>query len=219
MYAENRRHERKPGIIDLLKKRFIISRIIDLSKYEKENKFLEGTGSMVLDRNKKLSYACLSPRTHVELLDKFCALMNYQPVVFKAVDLNGAAIYHTNVMMCVAEEYIVICLDSIPDKTEREKVIGAIKTSGKELISIDFEQMNHFAGNMLQVENNKREKLLVMSTQSFNALTDEQVKKLQSYNTIIHSSLDVIESNGGGSARCMMAEVHLPIQTSPSTLP
>jgi hypothetical protein len=137
--------------------------------------------------------------------------MKYQPVLFSATDASGKAIYHTNVMMCVADKYIVICLDSVTDQTEKEYVINTIKKSGKEVIAITLEQMNHFAGNMLQVENKDGEKILVMSSQAYSSLTEDQKDKLLSFNRIIHSPLHTIETNGGGSARCMMAEVHLPV--------
>jgi hypothetical protein len=210
MYAHNRRLERKPGVLDKIKDRFSVKKIIDLSKYEDKEQYLEGTGSMVLDRNKKIAYAGLSPRTNKELFLQFCKEMHYQPVTFHATDQNGHAIYHTNVMMCVADRYIVICLDCIIDKEERRKVESSILDSGKEIIDITPGQMNHFAGNMLQVNDSEGKKLLVMSTQAYRSLTALQIKKLEAYNEIIHSSLNAIETNGGGSARCMMAEVHLP---------
>ena len=210
MYAVNRRWERKPPILAELARKFLIRRTVDLSPYEREGLFLEGTGSMVLDREHKIAYACLSPRTAKEVLEDYCTKMGYRAVAFTAVDGNGQAIYHTNVMMCVADRYVVICLDSLPVKEERETVLDSIRDSGKECIEISLEQMNHFAGNMLQVKNTKDEPLLVMSTQAFSSLHPAQLEKLQGYNKIVHSPLTTIESNGGGSARCMMAEVHLP---------
>jgi hypothetical protein len=210
MYAHNRRLERKPNVLEKIKDRFTVSHILDLSDHENQEKYLEGTGSMVLDRQKKIAYACLSPRTDKDLLTEFCNKMNYQPVVFTAVDKKGKQIYHTNVMMCVGDQYIVICLESISDAEERTMVAATIKNSGKEIIEISVAQMNQFAGNMLQVYNSKGEKFLVMSTCAYHSLTDKQIKTLTSYNKIIHSPLDTIEINGGGSARCMMAEVHLP---------
>jgi hypothetical protein len=212
MYAVNRRAERKDHVLKKIAERFLISKKIDLSRYENEDIFLEGTGSLVLDRDNKIAYACLSPRTHEKALADFSWQTGYTPVLFHAVDGNGRAIYHTNVMMCVADAYIVICLDSIPGKTEKEKVIATINKTGKEIIDITLEQMNHFAGNMLQIENKEGKKLLVMSTQACESLTAEQKKKLNSFNPIIHSPLTTIETNGGGSARCMMAEVHLPVK-------
>ena len=212
MFAPNRREERKPAVLATIGSKFRIERKIDLSVYESSNIFLEGTGSMVLDREKKIAYACISPRTDFEVLTDFCEKMQYQAVVFDAFDQQLRPIYHTNVMMCVADKYVVICLESIPSDTEREDLISSITGSGKEIIPISFEQMNRFAGNMLQVQNEKGEKLLVMSSAAYRALTAEQVQKLSAFNRIIHSPLASIEANGGGSARCMMAEVHLPLQ-------
>ncbi|MBL7740501.1 MAG: amidinotransferase [Chitinophagaceae bacterium] len=212
MYAVNRRAERKQHVLDKIAERFQVSKRIDLSGYESENIFLEGTGSMVLDRDHKIAYACLSPRTNEKVLNDFCKQMGYKACLFHATDANDRDIYHTNVMMCVADKYIVICLDSIKDENEKISTIDTIKKTGKEIIEITLDQMNRFAGNMLQVENKQGEKLLVMSSQAYESLTDEQKKKLASYNTIIHSPLTTIETNGGGSARCMMAEVHLPVR-------
>jgi len=209
MFAVNRRHERKPPVLQQLQQSFAINHTIDLTGYENTNQFLEGTGSMVLDRDYKIAYACLSPRTSQPVLLDFCSQLHYLPVIFSAVDANGKAIYHTNVMMCVADRYVVICLESIPDQKEQKMVQDTIRKSGKELIVISFEQMNCFAGNMLQVNNSRGEKLLILSTQAYSALQPDQVKKLEQYNRILHSPLTTIETNGGGSARCMMAEVFL----------
>ncbi|HEX3025310.1 MAG TPA: arginine deiminase-related protein, partial [Chitinophagaceae bacterium] len=166
-------------------------------------------GSMVLDRENKIAYACLSKRTEKKLLEKFCQAFNYSHVAFIAVDKQQNPIYHTNVMMSVADKYVVICLDSIKDSFEKEKVITAIKNSGKEIIEISYDQMNHFAGNMLQVKNRNDKNLLVMSTQAFKNLDAEQIQKLQSFNRIIDADISTIETHGGGSARCMMAEIFL----------
>ena len=211
MYAVNRRAERKQHVLEKIAEKFSINKKIDLSEYEKENVFLEGTGSMVLDRDNKIAYASLSPRTNEKVLEDFCRQMEYIAVLFHAVDGNGKAIYHTNVMMCVADKYVVVCFDAIPDDEEKIKIINALLQTGKEIIDISLDQMNHFAGNMLQIENKEGEKLLVMSTQAYDSLTGEQKAKLESFNRIIHSPLTTIETNGGGSARCMMAEVHLPV--------
>ncbi len=212
MFAANRRKERKPHVLEAIRKKFRTSHIIDLSQYENEQRFLEGTGSMVLDRENKIAYACLSARTDAGLLQEFANKMGYAPVAFTAVDSTGQEIYHTNVMMCVADKFVVICLDSISNEGERTLVIETIRKSGKQIIDISFEQMNHFAGNMLQVHNGLGEKMLVMSSQAYNALTPAQVQTFESFNPILHSKLDTIETNGGGSARCMMAEVHLPLK-------
>ncbi|MES2003426.1 MAG: arginine deiminase-related protein [Bacteroidota bacterium] len=212
MFAVNRRKERKQHVLEAIRQKFNISRTIDLSAYETDNLFLEGTGSMVLDRVHKIAYACLSQRTDIHLLNTFCEQMGYRPVSFHAVDEAGNPIYHTNVMMCVADEYVIICLNSIPDNTEEKILTQSILETGKELIEISFDQLNHFAGNMLQVHNKKNEKFLVMSSQAFDSLTEMQKMRIEKYNPIIHSDITTIETNGGGSARCMMAEVFLPLR-------
>ena len=211
MFASTRRAERKEHVLEEIDRRFRITNKIDLSHYEKKNLFLEGTGSMVLDRENKIVFACLSPRTNKKVLDDFCNKMNYEPVSFTAVDISGMPIYHTNVMMCVADRYVVICLDSIINHDEKARVTEAIQKTGKEIIDISYQQLSAFAGNMLQIENRQGEKLLVMSTQAYRSLTEKQVQKLNTYNRVIYASLTAIESTGGGSARCMMAEIHLPV--------
>jgi hypothetical protein len=212
LFAENRRAERKENILKDIEKKFRISRTIDLSHFEKEGLYLEGTGSMVFDRDNKLAYACLSPRTDKKVLKFFCDRMGYRQMTFKAVDANNEAIYHTNVVMCVADKYVVLCLDALPQTEEKDWIIATIQKSRKEPILISMEQMNRFAGNMLQVHNAKKERLLVMSSQAYGSLTPEQITTLSGYNRILHSPLTTIETFGGGSARCMMAEIHLPLQ-------
>ena len=209
MFALNRRQERKPQLIKSLKAKFNTSTVVDFTHHEKNNRFLEGTGSLVLDRGFKIAYACLSPRTDIDVLDEFCRSMKFLPVAFEAFDESGKAIYHTNVMMCVAEQYVVIYLESITDPHQRESVISAINMTAKKIISITIKQMNHFAGNMLQVQNSKGKKFLIMSSQAYQSLSAQQIKELKKYNAILHSPLDAIEANGGGSARCMIAEVFL----------
>jgi hypothetical protein len=209
MFAANRRLERKPHVIEAISKKFVIQQIIDLTAYEQQQLFLEGTGSMVLDRENKIAYACLSPRTNEVVLKDFCNQLNYTPVVFHARDANGGDIYHTNVMMCVAKQFVIICLASIPAQ-EREEVISTLQKTNKEIIDITLAQMNAFAGNMLQVTNKQGKDFLVMSSSAYNALTNEQIAAIEHYNSILHSGLTTIETNGGGSARCMMAEVFLP---------
>lgn len=209
MFAENRRAERKEHVVEAISQKFEVREKIDLTAWEKQSAFLEGTGSMVLDRENKIAYACLSPRTHATVMNEFCNRMGYKPVMFASTDESGKPVYHTNVMMCVADRYVVICLDSIRDTSERKKVEETILDTGKEIITISMEQMNRFAGNMLQVKNKSGEKLLVMSSQAFSSLTDDQKQKLNSFNRIVHSPLEIIETNGGGSARCMLAEVFL----------
>jgi len=210
MFAENRRLERKPEVLQQIRKKFEIVQLHDLSDRELQDQFLEGTGSMVLDRSEQIAYACLSPRTHPEVLEEFARISGYRIVAFDAVDRNGLPIYHTNVMMCVADRYVVICLDSIRDTLQLKTVNEVIRHTGKEIIPISLQQMEHFAGNMLQVENRNGEKFLVMSSQAYASLEPGQRDKLEAYNPILHSPLDTIEKNGGGSARCMLAEVFLP---------
>lgn len=209
MFAHNRRAERKDEVMTTIRNRYEVHRTIDFTGYEEQDKFLEGTGSMVLDREQRIAYACLSPRTNASVLANFCAKLNYRPVSFTSVDAGGKPIYHTNVMMCVGDRYVVICLDSIPDGTERTIVIKSVEESQKTLVPITLEQMNQFAGNMLQVRTEAGETILVMSSQAYRSLNREQVRTLESFNPILHAPLDTIERNGGGSARCMMAEIFL----------
>lgn len=209
MFAPNRRQERKLHVLETIRNKFSVSEIVDLSKYEAENMFLEGTGSMVLDRENRIAYACLSPRTDEKLLNEFCRLTGYTSVTFTSIDNKGIDIYHTNVMMCIARNYAVICLSSIRNKKERKRLIVSFQNTNKEVITISLEQLNHFAGNMLQVKNEDGELILVMSSQAYHSLTAAQIEPLRKYNRIIHSSLNAIETAGGGSARCMMAEVFL----------
>ena len=212
MFAENRRLERRQDILELIKSQFKVEEIIDLSASERDNHFLEGTGSMIFDHDNKIAYGSVSLRLDEDLFRKFCAEFGFRPVVFHSYQTAGEErlpIYHTNVMMCVADKFVVICLDCIDDELEREKVIETIKNSGKELIEISEEQMQNFAGNMLQVHNNLGEKFLVMSLSAYRSLKPEQVAAITKYCEIIYSDLETIETNGGGSARCMLAEVFL----------
>ena len=213
MFAENRRLERREDIINQIKEQFHVKEIIDYSETEKENRYLEGTGSVIFDHDNKIAYGSVSLRLDEELFRKFCSDFGFTPVVFHSYQTAGEErlpIYHTNVMMCVADRFVVICLDCIDDELEREKVVETIKNSGKELIEISEDQMQDFAGNMLQVQNQSGEKFLVMSQSAYQSLNPEQVSAIEKYCEIIYSDLEVIETNGGGSARCMLAEVFLP---------
>ena len=214
MFAENRRLERREDIFDLLEEEgFTIKNIVDYTAAEEEEVFLEGPGSLLLDRVHRKAYCALSPRADEDLLIEFCEDFEFTPVPFVAnqtVDGERLPIYHTNVMMCLAEDFAVICLDSIDDKKERKNVLKHLKEDGKEVIAISEAQVNAFAGNMLQVKNDKGERILVMSEQAYKSLNQGQLDKLQKYGSIIYSNLEMIELNGGGSARCMMAEVFLP---------
>lgn len=207
MFAANRRMERRPAIVQELKDSFAISKTIDLTPYETAGKFLEGTGSMVLDRDNRIAYACISERTNAEVLDTFCREMNHKAIIFHAADDKGRPVYHTNVMMCVADEYVVICFDSISDENEKQILKRSFADTGKQVIGISMEQMNSFAGNMLQVCNKKGEKLLLMSSKAYASLNINQLNLLGCFNKLIHCNLDTIETNGGGSARCMLAEI------------
>lgn len=210
MFSENRRLERRSDLLEALDQDFEIRARIDLSHYERENRYLEGTGSMVLDRDNKIAYACLSLRTNKEILEDFCGRAGYKAVVFNAADKFGFPIYHTNVMMCIGKDFAVVCLASIPDAEEQHKVVRTLRNSGKEIITISLDQMNQFAGNMLEIQNNRGQSLLVMSEQAYLSLSKEQIISLEQYSKLIHSPLYTIEKNGGGSARCMLAEIHLP---------
>jgi hypothetical protein len=211
MQAENRRLERNEDIIKKLEDRFTVKHVIDLSRFEIEDKFLEGTGSMVLDRENKIAYACLSPRTDSEVLHLFCDQTGYKAISFDAVDQRGKAIYHTNVLMCIGSGFAVICLDCIPNPHEKIVVKESLKSTQKEIIDISFEQMNRFAGNMLEVQNKAGEKLIVMSQNAYSSLTQPQRTILQKYGKLVHPDISTIEHIGGGSTRCMIAEVHLPL--------
>lgn len=207
MYAQNRRLEKNEKIIHSIKSLASIQKITNLSYFEKENKFLEGTGSMVLDRAHKIAYACLSPRTTIEVLNEFCKQTNYSSCTFISTDINDKEIYHTNVMMCVADKYVVICLESIKNKIELDIIKKTIKQTNKEIIELTLQQINCFAGNMLQIKNKDGMMYLIMSTTAYQSLTTIQIAKLEKYNTIIHTSINTIETIGGGSVRCMLAEI------------
>ncbi len=209
MFSENRRRERRPDILDQLATKFRLESVEDLSNFENTARYLEGTGSMVLDRDNKIAYACRSVRTDTEVLQDFCTRAGYRPVIFSAQDASGYPVYHTNVMMCVGDGFVLSCFDAIPDAGEREQLIGVIRSTGKEIIAIGLDQMNRFAGNMLQIQG-RQEKLIVMSQQAFQSLLPAQTGILEKYGKIIYAPLHTIETNGGGSARCMLAEIHLP---------
>ena len=212
MCAVNRRWERRNDILEILKRNFSVKEIIDFSAPENDGKFLEGTGSMIFDHDNKLAYGSVSLRLDEQLFREFCEKFGFEPVVFhsyQTANNERLPIYHTNVMMCVADQFVVICLDCIDDETERVKVVNAIVNSGKEIIEISESQMQQFAGNMLQVQNYEGKKFLVMSQSAYQSLTSEQILNIEKYSEIIYSDLETIETNGGGSARCMLAEVFL----------
>jgi len=210
MYAPIRRHERRGDVFNVLAKDFDIKNHADFSGNESQERFLEGTGSLVFDRINRLAYACLSPRTDEDLLEEFCEWADYEKVQFHAVDGNGQAIYHTNVMMAMGDDFVVICMDTIRDEQEKAQVEYYFRETEKAIIEISLEQMNHFAGNMLQVENQAGTTYLVMSEQAFKSLNTGQISQIERHTNILHSPLYIIEKYGGGSARCMLAEVFLP---------
>ena len=214
MFAENRRLERREAVLELLEsKGFTIENVVDYTEAEEEDVFLEGTGSMILDRQNQKAYCALSPRADEDLFIEFCEDFEYTPVVFTAnqtVNNLREAIYHTNVMMCITEQFAIICLAAIDDKKERKNVIKLLKEDGKEVIDITESQVNAFAGNMLQVRGANEQGFLVMSSAAYKSLRKDQIKKIEKHCPILHSSLETIEACGGGSARCMMAEVFLP---------
>lgn len=214
MFAENRRLERREDVLEILEEKgFVIENVVDYSEAEDEEVFLEGTGSMILDRHNRKAYCALSPRADEELFIEFCEDFEYTPVIFTAnqtVEGKREAIYHTNVMMCVAETFAVVCLDSIDDAKEKKNLLKHLKSDGKEVVAISEQQVTQFAGNMLQVKGANNERYLVMSSSAFNSLHPNQVQTIEKHCKILHSSLETIETCGGGSARCMMAEVFLP---------
>ncbi|MDX1326930.1 MAG: arginine deiminase-related protein [Arenibacter sp.] len=214
LFAENRRKERREDVLDVLEEKgFVIRDVMDYTAAEAEELFLEATGVMILDRENQKAYCALSQRADEDLLIEFCEDFEFTPVVFTAYQsVNGGRkpIYHTNVMMCLAETFAVICLDSIDDNKEKKNVVSHLKKDGKEIIAITEAQMHQFAGNMLQVLGMGNKRLLVMSTTAYESLRPDQIAAIEKHCEIVHSSLDTIETCGGGSARCMMAEVFLP---------
>lgn len=207
MCTVNRRWERRAEIIEEFKRKFPIQEVIDLSHYESENRFLEGTGSIIFDHVYRVAYACLSPRTDQELFEAVCKLLNYEPIYFHSVNEKGQAIYHTNVMMAMGDEYVVICLESIRDKQERAYVEEKLTRTNHRIISISLEQVNHFAGNMLQLQTTSGNKILVMSQSAYQSLSQLQIDQLSKYAELVPIAIPTIETIGGGSVRCMMGEV------------
>lgn len=214
MFAENRRRERREDVLEQVEDAgYHIEQVVDYTSAEEEDFFLEGTGSLLLDREHKKAYCALSPRADESLFIEFCEDFEYDPVVFNAFQtVNGERlqIYHTNVMMALAEDFAVVCLDSIDDKKERKQLVQQIKSSGKEILNISEAQMHQFAGNMLQVRNSNGDRFMVMSGAAFRSLEPDQIAFIERSSKIVHSELEVIETCGGGSARCMMAEIFLP---------
>ena len=209
LLTQNRRSERRTEIIDELKKQFFISEVIDLSGEEKEGRILEGTGSIVFDRMNMVAYANASARTNKHLFYDVSEMMGYEAIFFKATDNKGLNIYHTNVLLTIGEGFAVVCREVI-DRAWAPEVINTLHGSGLEVIEITIDQMHHFAGNMIQVQNRAGKKYLVMSKAAFDILTENQKNRLSKYVDLIYSDIHTIESVGGGSARCMIAAIHLP---------
>lgn len=208
MWSPLRRQERREDIIDSLTEKFNFRRRYSFEHYEEDDKILEGTGSLVLDREHKIAYACVSPRTDIGILDKWCILTGYKACSFHAYDRNDESIYHTNVMMAIGPEYAVVCSSCIKKEDEREAFLKQLRNSGKDIIELTLEQVEQFAGNMLALHTDRS--LLVMSTSAYTSLREDQIEKLSQYASIIHAEIGQIEKYGGGSVRCMMAEIFPP---------
>ena len=219
MEASNRRTERRQDIIDALANQygFQVREIVDFSHHEQDGRFLEGTGSLVLDRVNRIAYACLSSRTHLEVLGEFAQRLDYEVVAFDAVDRNGAPIYHTNVLMNVGEELAVICEEAIPRDDQRAAVIQSLEGSGHQVLTLTFDQMDSFAGNMLELRSSSGQRIIAMSEQARESLTESQLETISAYAQIISAPIENIESSAGGSVRCMLAEIHLPVSISSAT--
>jgi hypothetical protein len=212
MEAENRRTERRMDIIEALDDDpgHVITEVVDLTQHESAGHFLEGTGSMVLDRTNRVAYACLSSRTHLDPLGDFAQRMDYEVIAFDAVDKDGVPIYHTNVLMNVGEKLAVVCDAAIAREEQREAVLARLRESGREILTLSYDQLAAFAGNMLELRSKSGERLIAMSQQALDSLNEEQLAVLQANGDIIAVPIDTIEASAGGSVRCMLAEIHLP---------
>ena len=214
MCAISRQAERRMDIIESLRNHFSVTKIIDLSHYEQEHKFLEGTGSIIFDHTHKIAYACLSCRTDKHVLEQLCEAIGYKSFSFYAYDRAGKEIYHTNVMMSIGKQFAIVCIESITDKKQREEMITSLQSTKHEVIAISIEQMNHFAGNMLEVQSKEGKAILALSETAHRSLTENQKNKLANCVDLLPCSINTIEIIGGGSARCMMAELFLPVKTN-----
>jgi hypothetical protein len=217
MEAENRRTERRRDVIDFLAEQCgrQVTEIVDLSAHEADARYLEGTGSMVLDRAHRVAYACLSSRTHLDALGDFAQRMDYDVVAFDAVDRSGAPIYHTNVLMCVGEDVAVVCDEAIPRGEQREAVLTRLRETHHEVLSLSYDQLEAFAGNMLELQSADGERVMAMSQQAWDSLDEVQRDTLAANHRIVRAPIDTIEASAGGSVRCMLAEIHLPEKGAP----
>lgn len=212
MEASNRRTERRQDIIESLAGDygFQVRDVVDLTAHEQNGHFLEGTGSMVLDRANRIAYACLSSRTHLDVLGDFAQRLDYEVIAFDAADKGGAPIYHTNVLMNIGEKLAVVCDEAIPDPEQREAVIRSLERTGHEVLKLTFDQMHAFAGNMLELRSSSGDRVIAMSAQARDSLSGTQLDTISKYARIVSSPIGNIESSAGGSVRCMLAEIHLP---------
>jgi len=209
MFSKNRRLEKRDDIVNLIEQQFKITKRYSFDYYEEKDQFLEGTGSMILDRENQMMYACLSPRTDVKVLEKFAVLSNFRKMMFHAVDKQGEPIYHTNVMMAIGRSFAVVCLECVKDEVERKKLEDSLRRNGKEIVNISLDQVELFAGNVLELEKPDGTGLLVMSQQAFKAFDAEQINTLKQHVDFLYSPIPTIEKYGGGSVRCMLAEIFL----------
>lgn len=214
MQAVNRRIEVRSDLIQTLKDNYIITNTEDWTSYDTENTFLEGTGSMIIDHENKLIYACLSPRTSKSLLQQFAQSHGYTAITFHSTDESGIEVYHTNVIMHLGADYAVICLESIKDETERQQVIDALAGTDHDIIEVSMEQVRHYAGNMLQVKSKDDILYTILSQQAYDSLTEQQKQQLQAHTHLLPVNITTIETVGGGSVRCMMAEIFLDKKTA-----
>lgn len=207
MFAENRRKERKPQVLDLLRRKMNHRKVVDLTHWEAEGEFLEGTGSMVFDRRRRIAYCCRSPRTSEKVLADFCSKMSFDAVLFDASDAEGRPLYHTNIMMEIGMQVAVVCLESIKEESQRRRVADELTAAGKVIVEVSLEQLARFAGNMLEVKSRNGHPFMVMSSSARDSLTSHQERIIGTYNKILSADLHTIETYGGGSARCMLAEI------------
>ena len=212
MYSPNRREERSEELVASLEAEYDVDRRYSFEFSEQDGMYLEGTGSMVLDRVNKICYCCISERTDIRLVDRFCLLMGYRKISFHATDRNGIPIYHTNVMMALADEFAIVCLDSIAEPTERKAVENSLKQSGKQIISINFDQLEHFAGNALELADTEGNSILLLSKDAHDHLKKSQLDLIQKFSELLIAEIPTIEKYGGGSVRCMVAENFLPLK-------
>jgi hypothetical protein len=208
MYSQSRRRERRTDIIEMLKSEYRVQDVIDFSGLEEDELYLEGTGAMVLDHINRIAYTAKSNRSNEIILERFCSIFQYEPIAFDTKDENGNSIYHTNVMMGLGTNYVLICLNMIVGEKRRDEIINRLKESGREIIDLSFEQINNFAGNNLELTNNKSESILAISKRAYNSLDRKQIEIIQKYSKILPLEIPTIEL-AGGSVRCMMAGIHL----------